>query len=62
MYGRLTPDTTLPSEVQTEQGRIRVTYTVRRYSNDVLFDSARVAAEENLFPPERRPTTRDKRR
>lgn len=40
VYGRLLADGTLPPEMQAEQGRIRVTYTLRRFTNDVLLDSA----------------------
>jgi RHS repeat-associated protein len=52
VYGRLAPDGTLPPEVQAEQARIRVTYTVRGYTTDVLLDSAyrlRLPCENRTF-------------
>jgi RHS repeat-associated protein len=52
VYGRMAVDGTLPVEVQAEQSRVRVTYTVRRYTNDVLLDSAyrlRVPCEAQTF-------------
>lgn len=52
VYGRLSPDGTLPPEVQAEQGRIRVTYTVRGYTTDVLLDNAyrlRLPCETRTF-------------
>jgi RHS repeat-associated protein len=39
-YGRLSADAALPPEVQAEQARVRVTYSVNRFTNDVRLDSA----------------------
>lgn len=52
VYGRLAPDATLPAEVQTEQARIRATYTVRRFTNDLVADNTyrlRLPAETRTF-------------
>jgi RHS repeat-associated protein len=40
VYGRRTADATLPAEVQAEQRRLRITYTVRDTTNDVATLSA----------------------
>lgn len=51
-YARLKPDTTLPAEIQAEQGRIRATYTVNSFTNDVLSPPAyrpRLACETQVF-------------
>lgn len=39
VYGRRNPDPALPAEVQAEQGRLRATYTLNGYTNDVITDS-----------------------
>lgn len=51
-YGRLNADASLPAEVQSEQRRIRATYTVNSFTNDVLALSAyraRLACETQVF-------------
>jgi hypothetical protein len=40
VYGRVTADPSLPPEAQAEQGRIRATYTVNAFTNDVIADNA----------------------
>ena len=52
VYGRANSDPTLPAEVQTEQSRIRATYTVNGYTNDVFTDTAyrpHVLCESQVF-------------
>jgi RHS repeat-associated protein len=40
VYGRVAADPAVPSEVQAEQGRIRTSYTLHAYTNDVATNSA----------------------
>jgi RHS repeat-associated protein len=52
VYGRANPDPALPAKVQAEQGRIRATYTVNTYTNDVITDStyrSHVLCESEVF-------------
>jgi RHS repeat-associated protein len=52
VYGRANSDPDLPAELQTEQSRIRATYTVNGYTNDVFTDSAyrpHVLCESQVF-------------
>ncbi|MGA9768041.1 MAG: SpvB/TcaC N-terminal domain-containing protein [Blastocatellia bacterium] len=52
VYGRGARDATLPEDVQIEQGRTQITYTVHRYTNDVTENAAyrlRCPCETRVF-------------
>ena len=52
VYGRLNSDPDLRAEVQTEQSRIRATYTVNGYTNDVFTNSTyrpHILCESQVF-------------